>query len=342
MRVSQIQNLTWAGNVLVLGGVVWVGLQFWQVKNAKPAAEPAWAKAKTEDVGKQRWPGEVSAFEVIYKTPISGKVPPPPQATAPVVKPDRTTEFKNKLKYVTGVEFPNTPERSLARVNFDSKDVWISPGDDLGGFRLIEFRLVAVKAPAGPDGKPVPQEYARIAHMVFLNPDGGDPLVIDQPDPQSKQLLAAGNVPWEPESETPDIKRFRTAEAGPLKQAFRETGGDWIITEDEQLWIEVWGEKDLLPNLAMQPRTDADGNPQGVRITGLPEAKTPLAPSHGIYTEDVVRSINGVAVNSKEEILDYLRGQGKGLSRYEVVVESNGATRTVVYRVPRPVKASRD
>src|SRR5678810_917179 len=99
MRVSQIQNLTWAGNVLVLGCVVWVGLQFWRVKNAKPPAEEAWKKAKTDDLGKQRWPGERTAFNDIHVTPINGKVPPPPEVAKPVVQVDPTTEFKAKLKY---------------------------------------------------------------------------------------------------------------------------------------------------------------------------------------------------------------------------------------------------
>src|SRR5262245_23690246 len=129
MRVSQIQNLTWAGNVLVLGGVVWVGLQFWQVKNAKAAADPAWAKAHTDDVGKQRWPGDRAAFNHIHATPIGGKVPPPPETKKEVIKVDRATEFKGKLKYLSGVQFPNSPEISLARVGFEGKELWIQPGD---------------------------------------------------------------------------------------------------------------------------------------------------------------------------------------------------------------------
>ena len=343
MRVSQIQNLTWAGNVLVLGGVVWVGIGFWKVKTAPPVPEPAWVDTKTDDVGKQRWPGEMSAFEVIFKTPINGKVPPPPEAKKEVVKLDRTAEFKGKLKYVTGVEFPNTPERSLARVTYEGKDVWLQPGDDLSGFRLIEFRLIPVKPQLGADGKPAPQEFGRTAHMVFNNPDDqAKPLTIDQPDPTSKPLVADGKGPVEIVPETNDIKPGRISEAGALKGAFQEPGGDWIITDDEQLWIEAWGDKHVVPNLAMKPETDANGTPRGAKITALPESKTPLAPSHGLVVGDVIRSINGVAVNSKEEILEYLRGPGRGLNRYEVLVDTNGTEHTVVYRVPRHAKASRD
>jgi hypothetical protein len=343
MRVSQIQNLTWAGNVLVLGCVVWVGLQFWRVKNQKPPVEDPWKKAKTDDVGKQRWPGERSAFDDIHKTPINGKPPPPPAPPAPPVKIDRTTEFKGKLKYLSGVQFPSSPEMSLARVTYDGKEMWIQPGDDVGGFRLIEFNLVPVKQPAAAPGKPSLKDESKLARMVFRNPDAADPLVIEQPDPQSKPLLEAGKGLVETPAETEGIKRGRCPKSGPLRNTgFQETGGDWIITDDEQLWIELYGDELLLPNLGMKPETDSAGNPRGVRITALPESKTPLAPSHGLFMGDVIRSINGVAVSSKEEIVEYLRGPGKGLPKYKLVVELNGAERTVVYRVPRPVRASQE
>ena len=345
MRVSQIQNLTWAGNVLVLGCVVWVGLRFWRVKveSAKPVPEPAWAKAKTEDVGKQRWPGERNTFDDIHKTPINGKVPPPPEVKKEVVKIDRTQEFRNKLKYLSGVQFPSSPEMSLARVTYDGKEIWVRPGDDVGGFRLIEFSLVPAKAAAAVPGKPALKDEAKLARMVFRNPDAADPLVIEQPEPPAQTLANPGEKLVQTQEETESIKKGLAPEAGPLKcQAFQETDGDWVITEDEQLWIEVWADKHVLPNLGTKPETDADGNPRGVRITALPESKTPLAPTHGVHVNDVVRSINGVAVNSKEEIVEYLRGPGKGLKEYKVVVDSNGAERTVTYRVPRRAKASRD
>src|SRR5688572_5253695 len=121
MRVSQIQNLTWAGNLLVLGALVWVGLKFWQAKKVsqKPAKEPVWEKTKGVDPNMNRWPPELAAFSHIWGTPINGKVPPPP--APPKVeekKLDRVAEFKQGFKFlVGGVIFPNEPERSLARAN---------------------------------------------------------------------------------------------------------------------------------------------------------------------------------------------------------------------------------
>src|SRR5262245_55164788 len=145
MRVSQIQNLTWAGNVLVLAGLVWVGMQFWEARKQKSVKEWKWDTQKASAEG-PRWPGELSTFAHIWQTPISGKVPPPPKPPeTQVIKVDKVQEFKGKLKYYGGWEFPGQPELSTARVNFEGKDWSISPGSKLGGFQLVGFALDDVK-----------------------------------------------------------------------------------------------------------------------------------------------------------------------------------------------------
>ena len=342
MRVSQIQNLTWAADVVVLVLVVVAGVRFLQSVRTKSPRAPDWKTTNSDSVGGPRWPGERPAFDHIHTTPIAG-APPAPAATAPE-RPavDPTQEFRNKLNYLSGIQFPDTPEMSLARISYDGKEQWIRPGNHVGPFRLVEFTLTPSKPVADPDGRQTPNEYAAAARLVFRDPAKPGLVVIDQPDPTSKPLTAPGNQPFDPEPETPDIKPGVCPEQGPVEPPFINSIGEWVIPDSERLWIETWGEKHVLPNLGMKPQADPSGDARGVRITQLPESKTPLGSSHGIYVDDVVRSINGVAVNSKEEILQYLRGDGRGLYKYVVVVETHGAERTVVYRVPRPVKASRD
>jgi len=343
MRVSQIQNLTWAGNVLVLGVVACLALQFWRAAHERRAPAPDWAPARSGDVGAQRWPGERSSFDVIVSTPIGGPLPaPPPLPTdQPTLDPEQA--FRAKLEYLTGLQYPDEPEMSLAFVKFDGKERWIRPGDAVGGagFRFVEFTL----APATPSA-----DTPRLARLVFNRPDGGEPIVVEQPDPPGQRLVEPRGpaLVLPPPDDTDAFRRGLVPEAGPLgRPAYRKPNGDWVVTDDEQLWIEAWGDTHLLPNLGMKPESDAEGKPRGVRITGLPESKTPLAPSHGLALNDIVKSIDKVPVHSKEEIVEYLRGPGRGRVRYEVVVEANGAERTVVYLVPRripapPAKASRD
>lgn len=336
MRVSQIQNLTWAGNVVVLGGLVWIGLQFWDAKKPKAAAEIVWPKGKVEPVG-ERWPGELPAFTHIHKTEINGKVPPPPPPPTKVeVKVDRAAEFRSKLKVTGGLENVSEPERSLARVNYDGKDSWIQPGNSVAGFQLVQFTLATTKR---PDGEP-----ATIARMVFRHPEVKDDVVIEQAPSNTPPLTSRDNTPVQkvfgPMLEPGRINENQT----PDPSAFREPGsGHWIIPAQEQLWIETFGEKNVWSKLATEPVTDAQGVSRGVRFKTFPESGTPLVP-HGIGQGDVVVSINKVPVGSKEDILNYLRGDGKGLERYDVVIDTNGAVRTEVYivRRARPHRVARD
>ena len=58
-----------------------------------------------------------------------------------------------------------------------------------------------------------------------------------------------------------------------------------------------------------------------------------LAAKRGLRQGDVIKSINGVAVNSREEAVTYVKGPGKGRSRYDVVVERSGRLVTFTYNV---------
>ena len=77
-------------------------------------------------------------------------------------------------------------------------------------------------------------------------------------------------------------------------------------------------------------------NPRGIRLMSQPGQGTPVATGRGLNQGDIVVSINDVPVRGKEDILGYLRGDGQGLARYRVRIESEGGLqRTVVYQVDR-------
>ena len=342
MRVSQWQNIAWTADAFALGLVVLAGIQFAALIRAKAPPVPGWTSADAGAAAASRWPGERSAFDDIHSTPIGGPRPAPPTGAPEKPPVDPAQAFRDGLVYLSGAEFPDSPERSLVYVRFDGKELWLRPGDFVGksGFQLIEFTIVAGRTPDAVTQRNVP----RIVRLAFAPPAGGEPVWIEQPDPQSDPLVAPGRPePPRPFEDVAAIRRGRVPLAGLLgNQGYRRPNGEWVISEDEQIWIEEWGETHLLPHLGMRTEWDAAGNPRGVRITELPETNTPLAPSHGLCVGDVVRSINGVALSSKDDLVEYLRGPGKGLYLYRVVVETDGAERTIRYRVPRPVKASRD
>jgi len=336
MRVSQIQNLTWAGNLLVLGGLVWVGMKFWEVNKLgkqKPV-ELVWQKAKTDDVGKQRWPGDLAAFAHIWKTEVNGKVPPPPPpVNKDPPKPDKIAEFKGKLKYVGGWEFTQEPDRSTARINFDGKDMSISPGNSVGGFQLRSFTF----------NRSDPDPLKWTVRLVFVSPEGVD-VVVDQAQSTMPSIVDRNAPPIKKGYGGPVAEGRVTVDHVECKGYLRDDGA-WQIPDDEVAWLEAFGEEKVWSKLATQPAVGKDGVARGLRLMSFPEAGTPLAPSHGIGQGDVVTAINGVPVASKEDIMNYLRGAGRGLTKYVVDVEKDGAKRQVVYivrRVERPAHAARD
>jgi hypothetical protein len=337
MRVNQIQNLTWAANVLLLGGLAWVGMSFWRVKTTKPSIDLAWPKAGKTDEIRPRWPGEIAGFAHISTTPISGAVPPPPEKTAAPVKLDRTTEFTSKLKYLGGFEFLTHPELTIVRLSYDGKEMSVNPGQEIGttGFQL---QGVVVKREKDAKGE------VQVTHVLtFKNPDTGATFPIP--------FAQAPGAPLTDER----IAKFERVLGDGLERAVPKenaklaatpftdpASGDVIIPEESQDWIRAHGEKSLLGTLGTETAVDKEGRPKGLRVKSAPGQNTPLGVSSGVYPEDVLLSINGVPVTSKEEVLLYLRGDGKGLDKYVVVLDRAGQEKTVVYRIPRRGTVSRD
>src|SRR5438067_2196372 len=69
MRVSQIQNLTWTANVLVLAGLGWVGWQFWQTHKTKPSLEWKWPEIK--GALSVNAPKDLGIYAPIWSVPIN-------------------------------------------------------------------------------------------------------------------------------------------------------------------------------------------------------------------------------------------------------------------------------
>ena len=114
------------------------------------------------------------------------------------------------------------------------------------------------------------------------------------------------------------------------------SGLTWRVPVEEIRWWGEFGESDVLGKLVVNVATDTDGQPRGLKLMSSPAAGTGASDGRGLSQGDTIRSINGVAVHSKEDILRYLRGDGRGLLRFEVLVESEtGVERTVVYELER-------
>ena len=75
------------------------------------------------------------------------------------------------------------------------------------------------------------------------------------------------------------------------------------------------------------------GRPDGVQL--LEVKPDSIAAAHGVSTGDVVKSINGHPVTSTQEAISYVKNNKDLYDKWEVVIESKGRLKTIVYYSPK-------
>ncbi len=154
-----------------------------------------------------------------------------------------------------------------------------------------------------------PIEFDARAHIVQVGPDG----VVAPP--------AAGGITRREGRTTPPGK---TTPIGANR--FR------LGTEDVQDFSDNYLEllsRDVRLRQHRDPRT---GRYDGIEISDVSPGS--LAERHGATEGDVVKSINGHAVNSTQEAINFVKMNKDKYSSWEVVIENKGKTRTVTYESP--------
>ncbi|MCY2960314.1 MAG: hypothetical protein NTY35_09130 [Planctomycetota bacterium] len=103
-------------------------------------------------------------------------------------------------------------------------------------------------------------------------------------------------------------------------------------TEDLQMASDNY--LDILSNDVQlrQHRDPRTGRYDGVEINDVTPGS--FAERHGATKGDVVKSINGHAVNSTQEAINFVKMNKDKYSSWEVVIENKGKTRTVTYDSP--------
>jgi hypothetical protein len=330
MRISQIKTLCWTANVLVLAGAAYVGMHFWETyKGRSTRAEVVWPEEDGDRTIDKRWPGEVSSFRPIWETPVNGLVPKPPEPEKPrEVERDLGKIFLSKYTYLTSIDALPEPDDSVAYIRVPGTDVptTLRTGESLDGFTLIGFELSDAR---GEDA------------IVFSNPkveglvrmkraEEPVPPVIEPPLVEEVALKDATELAG------PDLELSRIPRRAYQDLLADASGLTWQVPVEELRWWGEFGESDVLGKLVVNVAKSPDGTARGIKLMSQPGAGTGASDGRGLTKGDTILSINGVPITAKEDILRYLRGDGHGLLRYEVVVEGEtGIERTLIYNVDR-------
>jgi hypothetical protein len=332
MRVSQVQSLLWTANVLLLGATGWVGWQFWQTKKAQTAVQKTEWPSAVGDVVKSDWPGPLDKFDKIWKTPISGVVPPPPEVAKPAaaVRLDPAEELKKKLKIESGILGVSAPGSTTMTFSWSGKPITLKLGaileDNVDGKRVVwQFTEIASKG----DGSVAATFYSR----DYEKNEGR--AIVETTFPVLPTLTAGGVNPWKRTYDAdgpvvPDISKDKIPE-----QTFQDAKtGEWRVPQAEIDWMEAWGEELVLGKLKTQDATAPDGTRLGVKLMSSPGEGTAVSANRGLSQGDVLKSINGTPVRSMADVARYLK-DAKGVTRFVVVIERNGAEKTIVYSLMR-------
>ncbi len=154
-----------------------------------------------------------------------------------------------------------------------------------------------------------PAEFDAKAEIVEVGPDG-----VVMP-PRTSLIPRIDGAPFRPGKTTP-LGRNRfvlgTDDMAQFEQNYSE-----ILARDVRL---------------SQHRVPKTGRYDGIEITEV--AAGSLAGRNGAQSGDVVKSINGHAVNSTQEAINFVKMNKDKYSTWEVVIENKGKTRTVTYASP--------
>jgi hypothetical protein len=267
---------------------------------------PEQVLGKLPQAGREVDKGEklpVDFFRYIHELPINGD--PPVE-----VVPDESTGPAVRIP-------PLAQNYDLLWTKVDLTDSWRSyahlkkkTGTDVANVKLEVMNYKAVFR--SDEGEDVTLEAKRTAPATFETTSGeGKPDVPDTIGAEKKEKA--------------------TKESGPLVSAIEERENFWNVPKEEVDYWDEFGES-VAEDVAVLPVTDPETKKAvGIQVKTI--AKGSIVARRGVKQGDILKSINGQPVGSRQEAVNYFKGPGKGLTRYKVVIERNGRDITITYNV---------
>jgi hypothetical protein len=261
--------------------------------------------------------------------------PPPPVEEGPEKPPDLepVKESVASLLKIRGIRFDgDEPERSEVIFKYKSTAMITSSespdgtflkrtGDHLDG-RLAQIKVAAI--------------YSNVVEFAFDDEPGREHEYVA---PEGYDLgasfarVVAGETPA---SRRTDISKFVTAQrnaSGPPLESLRISPTKIRLgTEDVQNINDNFAEI-LTTEISIDRHRDPTTKRyDGIQIKGVKPGS--IADRHGVMDGDVIKSINGHPVSSKEEAITFVKNNKDVYDRWEVEIWNKGQTRTMTYYPP--------
>jgi hypothetical protein len=335
MNISQIKIWSWGGAAVLTLGLSYYVLDFIRHKEERLALpDPAKAKAVLEGVEQIKAKandglGYQDLKRLYSDLNWTGKaVAETPQPTTPAEKPVAVrVPVKDLIKIGMVMGDPVNPKFGSIFLRYRAK-AQVQNNTIINGYLLRvgdhllpphdKIRLESVQpasatfafetAEGGTETLGADEFDAKTA-IVTVGPDG-----VIMPAMRTG-IPTAENTPFKPGRTTPlGRDRFK------------------IGTEDAKMIAENYSDIIARELKTAQHRDPRTGRYDGIEIKSVVPGS--LAASHGAQEGDVIKSINGHAVNSVQEAITFAKNNANKYSIWEIVIENKGKTRTVTYESP--------
>jgi hypothetical protein len=335
MNISQIKLLTWlCAALLTLGLSLYVFRFVTQLKEKQRPPDGAKIQALIEEIE----PPKVKVDEVVtyadikrlfhefnwtgrvIEAPVAAGAAPEPQAIEKtsvrdlvhlqMIKVDlgdpKNSSAFIKYKPKSGIQNSGTPPGFLLREG----DALASPHDYAKIESITADGVTFVFREEGRDPETLTAEEFDISTaIVQVGPDGVRV-------PKSRSSIPRGErEPFRPE---------RTTVFG----ANRYMLGSEDMAYLNENYAQVMA-RELRTARHQDPRT---GKYDGIEIKEV--AQGSIAERHGAQAGDVIKSINGHPVTSVNEAITFAKNNADQYTVWEIVVESKGKTKTIIYETP--------
>ena len=221
----------------------------------------------------------------------------------------------------------------------------IAASDDPASSRCL-VRMVGAPSPSGSDfwlyiGDDLPEPHNNIAILSIKAEEVSFSFEDDEREPESIRPHArSSNSMIVKADENGVVAPLRPSLVGSASSApgdvtplrtVKQKGQYYVGTEDASSFANNY-DQILSRDISSETYYDKDGKRAGIKITRVESDS--IAAQHGMQSGDIIKSVNGYPVNSKQEAIAFAKKNSDRYEIWQVEVENMGRTRTEVYHSP--------